>query len=110
MTAEHEGAAASLLVVLVPDLQTPAIAEFEVLDEVIGGAEGMGEVTLSAPAPAGGVTILLAGSRPDLVTVPASVMFRRTRLPQRSRSRPKRRWSDVERWSAQVTRGRCAAQ
>jgi RHS repeat-associated protein len=72
VTAEYDGMVDRQRVVLLPSASTVSLESVGV-DAVIGGSSATGAVGLSDVAPAGGITIMLTGSRAGLATVPASV-------------------------------------
>lgn len=74
LTSYGGGMVDRLRLVLLPAWDTPAIDTFTLDTSVVtGGAPASGSVTLSAPAPVGGLTVTLSGSRVGLASVPASV-------------------------------------
>ena len=74
LTARSDDMADSVRVVLVPSLETPAVDQFFMETAAVPeGTSATGTVVLSVPAPPGGVTITLTGSRPGLATVPPTV-------------------------------------
>jgi IPT/TIG domain-containing protein len=62
-----------VLLGVLPTGTTPALVSMTTPFEVIGSIDMVGTVTISEPAPAGGLTITLEGSHPRYCSVPESV-------------------------------------
>jgi hypothetical protein len=73
ITASYTDVIRKAVLTVVPTEGTLSLVGLTLADYVYRGNDLIGSVTLSAPAPAGGIVVTLGGSRANIATVPASV-------------------------------------
>jgi RHS repeat-associated protein len=73
ITGTCDGVITRAHLLVVPAAETVTIHNVSVPAEAVGGNDVTATVTLSGPAPAGGASVTLGGSRTGLATLPASV-------------------------------------
>ena len=72
VTASYSGVSKSATLTVQP-AAAPVLSSLSLQPSVVGGNAATGSVSLSAPAPAGGVVVTLSSSNTGLATVPASI-------------------------------------